>query len=100
MDSVLGQIIKIPKRKQPLIAKNIAPGEEKQPKSISNDEFCEKFVFPYPFPAGKFGYRVQRDVKVITVKYFNQRPLHYSQNFAAESDYIFLARKVLENVGL
>ena len=30
---------------------NIAAGEGKQPKSILNDQFCEKLAFPYLFPA-------------------------------------------------
>ena len=41
---------------------NIAQGEEKQPKSILSDQFCEELTFPFPFPAGMFRYRVQRDV--------------------------------------
>ena len=57
---------------------NIAPGEGKQPKSILNDQFCEEPAFPYLFLAGKFGYRVKRDVKLSPIKYFNQRLLHYS----------------------
>ena len=48
--------------------KNIAPSEGKQPKSISNDQFCEELIFPYLFPAGTFGCRVKRDVKLIPVK--------------------------------
>ena len=57
---------------------NIAPGEGKQPKSTLNDQFCEELAFPYLFPAGKFGYRVKRDVKLSPAKQFNQRLLHYS----------------------
>ena len=56
----------------------IAPGEGKQPKSTLNDQFCEELAFPYLFPAGKFGYRVKRDVKLSPAKQFNQRLLHYS----------------------
>ena len=55
---------------------NIASGEGKQLKSILNDKFCEELAFPYLFPAGKFGYRVKKDVKLSPVKYFNQRLLH------------------------
>ena len=32
---------------------NIVPVERKQPRSILNDQFCEKFAFLYLFPAGK-----------------------------------------------
>ena len=42
---------------------NIAQGEGKQPKSILNNQFCEELAFPYLFPGGKFGYRVQKNVK-------------------------------------
>ena len=71
---------------------NIAPGEGKQPKSILNDQFCEELAFPNLLPTGKFGYRVQRDVRLSPVKYFNQRLVRYSRKFAAESDYIFLLK--------
>lgn len=57
---------------------NIAPGEGKQHKFILNDQFCAELAFPYPFPAGKFSYRVQRDVILIPVKFFNERLLQYS----------------------
>ena len=79
---------------------DIAPCAGKQLKSILNYQFYKELNFPYLFPAGKFGYRVQRDVKLSPVKYFNQRLLHYSQTFAAESDYIFFVRNILQNVGL
>ena len=72
---------------------NIAPGEGKQHKSILNDQFCEELVFLYLFSAGKFGYRVKRDVKLSPVKYFNQRRLQYSQKFAAETDFSFFWSK-------
>ena len=45
-------------------------------------------------------YRVKRGVKLSSVKYFNQKLLHYSQKFAAKSDYIFFARNILQNGGL
>ena len=79
---------------------NIVPGERKQPKAILNHQFCEHFAFLYLFPAGKFGYRVQRNSRLSPVKCFNQRLLYYSQKFATESDYIFFARNTLQNVGL
>ena len=33
-------------------------------------------------------------------KYFNQRLLHYSQKFAADSDYIFFPHSVLQKIQL
>ena len=47
-----------------------------------------------------FGYRVQKDLKLSLVIYFNQRLLRYSQEFAAESYYIFFAQNILQNVVL
>ena len=43
---------------------NFTPGERKKSKSILNDQFCEELGFSCLFPTGKFGYRVQRDVKL------------------------------------
>ena len=36
---------------------DICPGEEKFPKSILNDEYCEEINFSHHFPTGKFGYK-------------------------------------------
>ena len=44
--------------------------------------------------------RLQRDVKLSPLRYFNQSLLHDSQKYAAESDYIFFARNILQNVSL
>ena len=41
---------------------DIAPGENKTPQSIFKDDFCEEQAFPYLFPKGKFGYKVERAV--------------------------------------
>ena len=45
----------------------IAPGENKQPVSILMDEYCEKLAHPFLFPTGKFGYKVQRGLKLSPV---------------------------------
>ena len=37
---------------------DVAPGKEKLPKSILNDEYCEELSFRYLFLTGKFGYKV------------------------------------------
>ena len=79
---------------------NIGSDETKQPNSILNDQSCEELGFLYLSPAGEFEYRVQREVKLNPVKYFNQSLLYYSPKFAAESDYIFFAQNALQNVGL
>ena len=50
----------------------IAPVERNQPISILNDQFCEKLAHPYIFPTGNVGYKVERNIKLSPVKYFNQ----------------------------
>ena len=74
----------------------VAPGQGKTPVPIVNDEFCEELAFPHLFPSGKFGYKVERDIPLSCVKYFNQRLLNFKQNFASDADYIFFARSVVE----
>ena len=74
----------------------VAPGQGKTPVAIANDEFCEELAFPYLFPSGEFGYKVEREPGLSPVKYFNQRLLNFKQNFASDADYIFFARSVVE----
>ena len=79
---------------------SIAPGEGKQPTSVLNDIFCEGLSFPYLFPNGHFGYKVERQVNLSPVKYFNQRLLNYTQMFASDPDYIFFALSVSQQLKL
>ena len=79
---------------------NIAPGEGRQPKSILNDEFCGELSFPHLFPTGKIGYKDKRNINLRPVKYFNQILWHFSQKFASDTDYIFFARSVLQNLSM
>ena len=51
----------------------IAPGEGVQLMSILLDEKCEELAHPYLFPTGRFGYRVERDVKLSPVKVFSTK---------------------------
>ena len=78
----------------------MAPGEGRQPMSILLDEKCEELAHPFLFPTGKFGYKVERDIKLSPVKYFNQRLLNYKQKFASDSDYIFYALSVMLQLNL
>ena len=57
---------------------------------------CEELAFPHLLPEGKFGYKVDRDVKLSATRYFNQRLLNYTQMFASDSDYIFYALSVIQ----
>ena len=43
---------------------------------------------------------IQRDVKLSSVRYFNQRLLNYTQLFASEADYIFYALPVTQQLKL
>ena len=43
---------------------------------------------------------IQRDVKLSSVRYFNQRLLNYAQLFASEADYIFYALPVTQQLKL
>ena len=79
---------------------DIAPGEGKQPQSFFTDEFCEEQAFPYLFPTGKCGYKVGRPVHTTPTKYFNQRLLNFSQRFSSNSDYIFFAHYVMQQINL
>ena len=78
----------------------IAPGEGKQPISVLNEKFCEEPAHPHFFPSGRYGYQIEREISLSPSKYFNQRLLHYSQKFAADSDYIFFEQSVLWKVQL
>ena len=40
----------------------IAPGEGLTPVSILRDKHCEELAYPYLFPTGEFGYKVQREI--------------------------------------
>ena len=75
---------------------SIVPSHGKQPTSILSDTFCEQLAFPCLFPQGKFGYNIERDVKLNPIKYFNQRLLNYTQMFASNPDYIFYALSVTQ----
>ena len=81
-------------------AVTVAPGEGKKPLAIYNDEKCEEMAFPHLFPTGKFGYKYERDIKISPVKYFNQRLLNHTQNFASDTDYIFFANHVMQQTNL
>lgn len=78
----------------------VAPGEGRSPLSIINDEKCEELAHPHLFPTGNFGYNVERNIKLSPIKYFNQRLLNYSQKFASDSDYIFYAHHVVQQINL
>ena len=69
----------------------IAPGEGRKTASFIRDKQCEELAFPHLFPNGKFGFHVDRDIKLTPTRYFNQRLLNYSQKFASDTNYIFFA---------
>ena len=79
---------------------SIAPGEGEKPSLILQDKYCEELAFPYTFSNGQFRYKVGREVKLSPVKYFNQRLLNCTQLFASDSDYIFFALPVTQQLKL
>ena len=74
----------------------IAPGETKHPVSFMADKQCEELAFPILFPKGKYGYSVNREIKLSPVKYFNARLLHHSGRFATNPEYLFFAQFIIE----
>ena len=50
----------------------LAPGQNKTPLSIFSYDHYEELAFPHLFPDGIFGYRVELEVPLSPVKYFNQ----------------------------
>ena len=78
----------------------VAPSEGKKPVSVLSDNFCEKLAHPHLFPTGKHGYKVERNIELTPNKYFNRRPLNYTQKFASDNDYTSFAHSVLQKVKL
>ena len=75
---------------------SIAPGEGKHPVHFMTDKLCEEMAFPTLFPTGKFGFQVERDVRLSPEKYFNARLLNYTGRFATNPEYLFFAQYVTE----
>ena len=78
---------------------NIAPGEEKQPKSNFNDRFCEEPNFAHVFPMRRYIHQIQRHTSLKSVKYFDQRLFHYSEKSVLDTDF-FLSKNMLQNENL
>ena len=74
----------------------IAPGESKHPVSFMADKQCEELAFHILFAKGKYGYSVNREIKLSPVKYFNARLLHHSGRFATNPEYLFFAQIIIE----
>ena len=55
---------------------------------------------PHLFHTGKFGYKVKRKFHLTLSKCYNQRLLHYSQQFASHTDYIFFTHAVMQKIQL
>lgn len=77
---------------------NTAPGENKHPPSFITDKHCEELAYAFPvlFPKGRFGYAIERAVKLSPTKYFNTRLLHCSGRFAMNPEYLFFAQFKIE----
>ena len=75
---------------------SVAPGEKNFPLNLMLDEGCEEMAFPKLFPTGRFGFQVNRDVKLTCKKYFNARVLNYTGKFSSDTDYLFFAQYICE----
>ena len=51
-------------------------------------------------PTAKYGYQIEREIPLSPSKYFNQRILHCTHKFAADSVYISFAHSVLQKTQL
>ena len=78
----------------------VEPGEDKIPQNILRDTNCEVLAFPTLLCTGKYGYDVDREIRLSPVKYFNQRLLNYKNIFSYCTDYIFYAQFVLQQLNL
>ena len=78
----------------------IAPGEGKKPSSILQNKYWEKLAFPEVFSNDKFGCKVEPEVKLSQVKHFNMQLLTCKQLSASNSDYIFFALSVTQQLKL
>ena len=76
----------------------ISPCEGITPLPLWNDENVEELAHPFLFPTGKFGFKFDRDVTLSPVRYFNQRLLNYTQRFSSDSDYLFFAQAVTQQL--
>ena len=55
----------------------IAPGEDKIPRSVILNKSCQELTSPHLLSKGQFGCTTKRETKLSPVKYFNQRLLIY-----------------------
>lgn len=78
----------------------IASSERKKPpiSFLLSGENCQSLAFlcpfSYLFSTAEFEFRIERDVKLIPVKYFNQRLPKFTERFASYVDNIFYALSV------
>ena len=96
--SLISNILEIPEEVDKEGVVSVAPGEGKKPMSIFKDKYCEELAFPHLFSTRKFRYKVQRNISLWPVKYFNQPLLNCSQKFASDSDYLFFVHSVLQQM--
>ena len=75
---------------------DIAPGKDKEIKSILLDENYQELAFFSLFRNGKFGYSCKCQKKLIWSKYINQRLLNYTQRFVSDVNYLFFCQAILQ----
>ena len=75
----------------------IAPGGDHNILSIL-DMNCEYLAFPNLFSKGRFGLHYPPNTNIHMSRYFNQRLPNYTQQFSSNSDFIFYAESVLQQM--
>lgn len=68
--------------------------QDKGEDSTLSHGFCEEQAFRYLFLKVKSAYNSPRDIPIRPARYFNQKLLNVSQQFASDANYIFFARFV------
>ena len=74
----------------------LAPGEAKHPTNWLAHRNFDVRAFPRHHPTGKFGIDHERDNKISSTQYFNQRLLNVDTRFSRDVIYLFAAQQRLE----
>ena len=78
----------------------IAPDENSRPVPLVNYTFCEELSHPHLLPTGKLDVQAKCLETLSATKYFSQRLLNYTQKFSSDSDYLFFAHSIIQNLNV
>lgn len=71
---------------------DIAPGEGNNPIRMLQEPGNEAKTFPYHFPTGRFSWNDNRQTRITSSRYFNNRLMNTDDRFAKDSNYIFFGQ--------